>query len=286
MTAEPQTSATFVLARDMSACEVQPFAGGFAAVYSTRHPERDGANEDAAALLPAGTERGVLAVADGFGGQPAGEEAARIALQELAASLAAEVPETGDLRGLILNGFENANRAVRELGVGAATTLAVLEVQGRTVRPYHVGDSTILIAGQRGKIKLQTVAHSPVGYAVESGLLDKRAALDHADRNVVSNMVGSPEMRIEVGAGLELAPCDTVLLASDGLFDNLHVDEIIQQMRKGPLAKALTGLVAASVERMKAPPPRDEKPHGGNPSKPDDLTLLAFRLNAPPRRTA
>ena len=45
------------------------------------------------------------------------------------------------LRGAILNGIEAANRSIRELGCGAATTLALVEIQDRTIRPYHVGDS-------------------------------------------------------------------------------------------------------------------------------------------------
>ena len=81
-----------------------------------------------------------------------------------------------------------------------------MEISNGSVRPYHVGDSVILLVGQRGKIKLQTVSHSPVGYAVEAGVLDEVEAMHHQDRHVVSNFIGSPEMRIEVGAPLRLAP--------------------------------------------------------------------------------
>ena len=52
---------------------------------------------------------------------------------------------------------------MRGLGAGSATTLAVAEVVGQTVRTYHVGDSPIWVFGQRGRLKLQTVPHSPVG---------------------------------------------------------------------------------------------------------------------------
>ena len=79
----------------------------------------------------------------------------------------------------------------------------------------------ILAIGQKGKIKLQTISHSPVGLAVESGHLDESEAMHHEQRHVVSNVVGDQTMRIEVGAKLMLAPRDTVLLSTDGLFDNL-----------------------------------------------------------------
>jgi serine/threonine protein phosphatase PrpC len=83
-------------------------------------------------------------------------------------------------------------------------------------------------------------------------------------------MVGAPDMRIEVGPVAELRPRDTLLLASDGLFDNLHQDEIIERIRKGALTDALRRLTKDAQARMAAP---DE----AHPSKPDDLTVLLYR---------
>ena len=154
--------------------------------------------------------------------------------------------------------------------MGAGTTLAVVELDGRTVRPYHVGDSMILVVGGRGKIKLQTVPHSPVGYGVEAGLLDEREAMHHESRHVVSNVIGSSEMHIAVGPPIKLAPRDTVLLASDGLFDNLYSTRIAESVRKGKLQAAVQRLICASQQRMTGD-------QDGQPSKPDDLTFIAFR---------
>jgi serine/threonine protein phosphatase PrpC len=250
--------------------EIHPIAGGYAAVFSARSPDKQTPNEDAAALMALNGSTGVLVVADGLGGLPAGERASSLAIRELIASVQETPSDEPSLRAAILNGIEKANRAIGELDVPAATTLVVAEIHGRTVRPYHVGDSMILVVGQRGKIKLQTVSHSPVGYAVESGLLDEDEAMHHEDRHVVSNMIGAPDMRIEVGSTVELAPRDTLLLASDGLFDNLHIDEIVQRIRKGPLARVMGTLVDYCRHRMQAA-------EEGQPSKPDDLTFVAFR---------
>jgi PPM family protein phosphatase len=164
---------------------------------------------------------------------------------------------------------------VQEIGMGAATTLAVVEIREHTLRPYHVGESMILVVGQRGKSKLQTVSHSPVGFAVESGLLDAVEAMHHEDRHLVSNVVGNADMRIEIGPCVELAPRDTLLLASAGLFDNLHLPEIVELLRKGPLPDAVRSLAAEARRRMQCP-------QDGHPSKPDDLTIVAWRPN---RRT-
>lgn len=244
---------------------------GVVAVHSTRSPVKETPNEDAAAVIHAGSFGVVLAVADGMGGAPAGGQASAIAVQCLADSVASAMKDGTQLRSGILNGFESANQAVLDLGVGAATTLTVAEVDGVTARHYHVGDSLILLTGQRGRIKMQSIPHSPVGYGVESGLLDETEAMYHEERHVISNVIGSADMRIEVGSALELKPRDTLLLASDGLSDNLHLSEIVEQVRKGALAGVTHRLAEAARERM-------SPAKGPQPSKPDDLTFLLFRL--------
>lgn len=174
------------------------------------------------------------------------------------------------LRGAILDGLERANQRIQSEANGSATTIVVVEIRDREIRTYHVGDSMVLVCGLRGKLKFQTVSHSPVGFAVEAGMIDEEEAMHHVDRHIVSNVIGSPEMRIEIGPSLRLAPRDTVLLATDGLFDNLHVSEIVERVRKGALEDAVARLANDATERMLHPAP-------GVPSKPDDLTIVAFR---------
>jgi PPM family protein phosphatase len=251
-------------------------AGGKAAVFSARSPHKSTANEDVAAVLPVSSDHGVLAVADGLGGHAGGERASRLAVETIqktihaALELADDPDKIDPLRPAILDGIEAANEQVRGLGTGAATTLVLVEIRERVVRPYHVGDSAILLVGQRGKLKFQTIAHSPIGYAVEAGLIDEEDAIHHDQRHVISNVIGSPEMRIEIGPAIEMAARDTLVLASDGLLDNLLPTEIVELVRTGPLDKAVDQLVAVATERMNA--------EGGTaPSKPDDLTVIAFR---------
>jgi serine/threonine protein phosphatase PrpC len=247
-----------------------PFVDGQAAVFTAKSPDKPTSNEDAAALIPFDDSSGVLVVADGVGGTRAGEAASRCTVEALRAALRNGARDDQALRTAVLNGIENANRAVLELGVGAATTLALVELQASALRPYHIGDSMILAVGQRGRVKLRTVSHSPVGFAVEAGLLDEKEALHHEERHLVSNVIGTPEMRIEVGASLSLMSRDTVLLGSDGLFDNVHLEEIVELIRKGPLDRAALRLAELATHRM-------HDAQEGQPSKPDDLTFVLFR---------
>lgn len=260
----------FYIDRDMESVETEPATRGEFAVFAARCPGRESPNEDAAALIPVADDHYVLALADGFGGHPAGAEAAKIAVRTIQRFVCEAGPTGENLRSPIVDGFEKADEAVRGMGVGAATTLAVVDIEGNRVRSYHVGDSSILVVGQRGRIKMKSVPHSPVGYAVESGLLDEEEAMNHEERHIVSNMVGSSEMRIEIGPTLELALRDTVLLGSDGLWDNMLYDDIVDRIRKGPLADGLGQLVADCLDRMTDPTP-------DLPSKPDDLTVVAYR---------
>jgi serine/threonine protein phosphatase PrpC len=72
-----------------------------------------------------------------------------------------------------------------------------------------------------------------------------------------------------------LAARDTLLLASDGLFDNLHLDEVVELARKGPIDEVARHLAEGCRRRMC-------EPQAGEPSKPDDLTLIGFRLHGVP----
>jgi len=253
--------------------ELHAIGPGLAAVFTawcTHEAEKERLNEDACALLPIDQKSGLLIVADGAGGLPKGEEAAAISIRAVQSSVVKNRRARGDLRGAVLDGIDQANRRVLGLKIGAASTLAIVEISGHTIRPYHVGDSQIMVIGQRGKVKHLTKAHSPVGYAIEAGLLQTDEAMHHEDRHLVSNLVGAADMHIEVGPSIDLTPHDTVIIASDGLFDNAHHDEIVEACRKGPLLGVARKLATLCRERMATT-------DAEQPSKPDDLTFIVYR---------
>lgn len=253
--------------------ELHELANGTAVVYVNRRPGKETENEDSAGIFPLEHTDCALAVADGMGGMPCGAQASKLVIEQLQESLKKVSPSEFGYRDAMLNGIDAANNAITALGVGAGSTLAAIEIFDNVLRPYHVGDSMILVVGQKGKLKLQTISHSPVGYALEAGLLDEHEALRHDDRHLISNYLGYPEMRIEIGPPIELSRYDTVLIASDGLFDNLLLPEIVELIRKGKLTNISEDLVALCNERMRNVDPE-------HPSKPDDVSFILYRRSS------
>lgn len=263
-------SARTISGIDFEEPELHPLGYGLAAVYTNRAPEKETVNEDSAAIIPYDEHSGILVVADGAGGLPSGAKASEIAVKSLRKSLAKGKEKGVSLRACVLDAIERANTDVLELGIGAATTLAVAEIYKDSLRSYIVGDSQITQIGQRGKLKMQTISHSPVGYQVEAGIIDDDEALLHEERHLVSNLIGAQDMRVEITSPMSIAPKDTVIIASDGVYDNLTSQEIIEICRKGPLLSACRQLVEQCRLRM-------TQPGEGEPSKPDDLTIIAYR---------
>ncbi|MCZ6803253.1 MAG: protein phosphatase 2C domain-containing protein [Proteobacteria bacterium] len=209
----------------------------------------------------------VLVVADGLGGMPSGEQASQIVVECIIDSLNDGI----QTRDAILNGIDDANNIILELKMGAGTTVSIAEINGNTLRTYHAGDSLILLATNNSKVKYQSISHSPIGYALECGAINKEKAMRHPERNLISNYVGCNDMYINIGPIVELTPTNTLLLSSDALSDNLYEDEICEIVHKGTLLECVNDLIEDCRWYMVEPLP-DRLCH------PDDLTIICFRL--------
>lgn len=249
------------------------FCQGRATAFTRRSPDKTTPNEDSFALFEITPTRGVLLVADGAGGLPDGEVASKIVLETFEKHLHKKDGTDVDLRQSIISAIEQCNTEIMELGKGAGSTLALAEINEDTIRPYHVGDSGIFVVGQRGRLKLRTISHSPVGYAVHSGVLQDEDLIKHEERHLVSNLLGFPDMRIEVGSAMKLSGKDTLFICSDGIVDNLLTSETLEIIRKGDLNKVRKQLEDRSLKAMAMESSPEFQPH------PDDTTFILFRLS-------
>lgn len=240
--------------------------------YSTRDSNKVTANEDSLAIIPVNDSAAVLIIADGMGGLPAGEEASRSLVNHIIKSVNRLNNDEISIREAILDGIEAANKELLERKYGSGTTLVVAEIRNNILRIYHAGDSLAMLVGNRGKIKYSAIPHSPTGYALEAGMIDKSEAMLHAERHLISNYVGSQDMRVEIGPNLKIARRDTLILASDGLSDNLYDTEIAEICRKGDMLGNASKL-AEECQRYMTHPVPDRSCH------PDDLSFILYRIN-------
>lgn len=243
---------------------------GQVVVFSRSSPNKTSGNEDCAAVISVNEDTALLMVADGMGGHVNGAAASAFLTRLLEDSILKDEFNDTAVRETILNSIEKTNFKLLCKETGEGTTVAIAEINRKSVRTYHVGDSEILISGQKGKIKLQTLSHSPVAYAQESGLIEENSAITHEDRHFISNFIGQDEMHITVGSPVSLDKRDTLLLGTDGLFDNLFKHEIIETIRKGRPDKSSKMLADSAAARM-----QDQQ--GDYPCKPDDLTFILYR---------
>jgi PPM family protein phosphatase len=186
-------------------------------------------------------------VADGIGGQIAGELASRLAV-EAVGDYFDRLPElSGNLTDHLAQAITVANEAVyqhsqtnRELQ-GMGTTMVIAGILDGRLYTAYVGDSRIYLL-RDGRLRQITVDHTWAQEAIEAGLLTREQAKTHPNRNVIKRFLGGfPEVEVDrrlslqpnqsqaemlTGQGLRLRAGDTILLCSDGLSDMISDDAI------------------------------------------------------------
>jgi serine/threonine protein phosphatase PrpC len=186
------------------------------------------------------SERGILVVVDGVGGQAGGETAAETALLQVRTRLEREAGSPDErLREAITLANNEVHRLSRTnaewTGMACVLTAAVLEANAAnghgTLTIGHVGDSR-LYKLRPGVIQKLTHDHSPVGEREDAGELDEREAMRHPRRNEVFRDVGSERHTptdldfVEIVTA-PFEPDAALLLCSDGLSDLLTSREIL-----------------------------------------------------------
>ncbi len=171
-----------------------------------------------------------VAVADGVGGQPAGEIASRLAVEQIEAYITSHISEAPPLSTLAA-AATLANDVIFQQGredqplEGMATTVVACLLTNERVFVAHVGDSRgYLITPD--EITQLTRDHSLVAELVASGRVSSEEAREHPYRHVITRALGlAVHTNVELGS-FSWNRGDYVLLCTDGLTDAL-VDQTI-----------------------------------------------------------
>lgn len=198
---------------------------GRVSLHTSKSPTKSTPNEDTLGVYEISKSKGVVVVCDGVGGHPNGNEASNIIVTEFEKifSKQKKASKKEKTRNMILDTLEKSSRDIFLKFKNALSTVALIEIQGSKIRPYHVGDSSVIVFDKNGKVKFYTVSHAPLGFAQECGIAFEDL---QQVRHIVFNVVGMKDMRIEVGPEIELEKGDRVLIASDGVTDNLRNEHL------------------------------------------------------------
>jgi serine/threonine protein phosphatase PrpC len=223
----------------------------------------DRKNEDSLFIL--GKNKDLLfGVSDGAGGHPKGAEASKIASTNIIKYF-----EQNDAPNFA-NIIEKINDDILALKAGAHATLSFGHINENFFRSHSVGDSEIIYWNSNGKELYSNVPQSEVGYLIESGAIDQGDSLDDPNRYLVSNLLGDSSIRIESASRVELKKGHTIVIGSDGLFDNISHEELTNIISGGPFEESFNNL-------CKICETQEEKSW----KKYDDLSLIVVRkINA------
>ena len=228
-----------------------------------------GQNEDALIAT-----QSMFAVADGMGGHNAGEVASAMAISQLGEVDLAGVTSAEELAQKIrdLNSviYAAATSLHEQRGMGTTLTAAAVLTQSTNVDSppqlvvANVGDSRTYLL-REGEMRQLSIDHSYVQELVIQGLLTIDEARTHPRRNIVTRALGI-DSQVSVDTwSVPILNGDRFMLCSDGLVDEVPLDEISLIMQE-----VLTPQKAAEKLVTTA------KHHGGR----DNITVIIvdFRL--------
>lgn len=233
---------------------------------STRIGDRNG-NQDRARILERAGEV-LLVVADGMGGHPDGELAARTLVDKASEAFHAG----GGARPSRL--FRQAIEATHEallahargegLPVSPGTTAVLCLIREGRAHWAHVGDSRLYLF-RNGRAIYRTRDHSYVEDLFQQGLIDESELAVHPMRAQITECVGCQEHPppIDEAKPHTLHAGDTLLLCTDGLWEAVATAQVAAALGEGPLQPAVERLTEAAEYR--------------NHPTSDNITAAAFR---------
>ncbi len=214
-------------------------------------------NEDAVFVDPNGR---FFIVADGMGGQSAGEKASALATEIVPRRLAQLINFDSDKSEAVKKSIDRAvgeaNSEILALSEldsnfhNMGTTIVFLVAVAGKFYVGGVGDSRVYLL-RKGKLQQLTTDHSLTQALVDAGTISPEEAATHRYRNVLYRYLGSKEggtgtdaKEVESQAGDRFVLCSDGVsdgLKADGMKDVLYAQKTAQAAAEAIVQAALTG---------------------------------------------
>lgn len=201
-------------------------------------------NEDAVLALP---ERGLWLVADGMGGHQNGALASRLIVEEMV-----ELAERTDLDERLLDVRDCLYRVNRllshEITISAdkpdnimGSTVVLLLAQGERAICVWAGDSRCYLS-RSGKLYQLSRDHCLMEELIQEQQLSPTEAANHPSARALTRAVGAgDELMLDV-VDFTVYPGDTLMLCSDGLYQDVCRDQISEALSLETAESALQRL--------------------------------------------
>lgn len=205
-------------------------------------------NEDALLAKP---EIGLWAVADGMGGHEVGDVASRMIIEALDAVEPAA--RLSDFVDVVEQALVDANSQIidyADVMFDSATmgsTLVALVVRGRVGVCLWAGDSR-LYRMRNHHLSQLTRDHSHVQDLLEAGEISAEEAVNHPHGNVITRAVGVEEHGLIDINVFNTQIGDTFVLCSDGLYNTVSDQQMVQLLVDHDAPTAAELLVNASLD--------------------------------------
>lgn len=201
-------------------------------------------NEDYFIVQPVLDGKCILAiVADGVGGNPAGEVASRLACEQMV-SYINETTGNEDYSDLLFSALLYANNKIVELhslpqynNMSCVMSTALLDISSGELYISHVGDTRLFVQKGRTLYKL-TQDHNIAGEQEDQGMITEEERMRHPRLNLITKSIGNRVLShfyadyVQMER-VKLRPPCSVLICSDGLYDMIKSSEISEILSFG-----------------------------------------------------
>ncbi len=226
-------------------------------------------NEDACFVL---LHDKVYILADGVGGGNSGEIASRTAVSEIANYVVnhplSHLLDKYEIVGYMRDAFEAANTKIYDMAraheenFGMATTAIIVYVNKGKAYIGNIGDSRVYLYRNGDYLQL-TEDHTYVNTLVKAGILSREEADQDERKNVIIKALGAEPTVEPDFFQVEVKKGDILLACSDGLYDEVSDEEIVEIIKEKDNMNELAAELIARANR-----------NGGR----DNITIITLQI--------
>lgn len=215
--------------------------------FGITHPGRRPYNEDRLVVRELDEDAALIGVADGMGGEAAGDYAAQIMIDTLQAYEPGDAPEQ-ELERLVV---ETGKRILTEAEAnkdreGMGTTVSAALVRDGKIHWVSLGDSRLYLY-RASALRQISRDHSFLRDFLEAGEMTEEEARVHPMRHVMDQCAGTPDAEPDTGR-LDMEPGDLLVVCTDGLHgqvDDKALGDVLADLDPAnmqPSAEKLLGM--------------------------------------------